>query len=342
MSNHHSTGALDDLLGSMKSAAAPFRATLQALHEKHRHNGEGKVADYIPELALADPNWFGISVVTVDGQSYNVGDSSQLFSMQSVSKPFVFGMALDANGRDAVLNKVGVEPTGEAFNAIVLDEQSNRPFNPLVNAGAIATADLVTGKDFAERIKRLLETFGRFVGHDVHIDNAIFMSERSTGHRNRAIAHLMRNFGMVSDRIEESLELYFQQCSILVSAHDLAVMGATLANAGTNPITKQPAIDRQYVKDVLSIMLTCGMYDYAGEWAYRVGLPAKSGVGGGICAVVPGVAGIGIFSPLVDARGNSVRGIKVCEELSTRFGLHVFESGFTGERLADQFRLRRA
>ena len=146
---------------------------------------------------------------------------------------------------------------------------------------------------------------------------------------------------MVSDRIEESLELYFQQCSVLVNAHDLAVIGAALANAGVNPITKQPALDRQYVKDVLSIMLTCGMYDYAGEWAYRVGLPAKSGVGGGICAVVPGVAGIGIFSPLVDARGNSVRGIKVCEELSTRFGLHAFESGFIGERLADQFRLRR-
>ena len=152
MSNHHSTGALDDLLGSMKSAAAPFRATMQALHEKHRHNSDGKVADYIPELALADPNWFGISVVTIDGQSYDVGDSTQLFSIQSVSKPFVFGLALDVNGRDAVLNKVGVEPTGEAFNAIVLDEQSNRPFNPLVNAGAIAIADLVPGKDFSERI----------------------------------------------------------------------------------------------------------------------------------------------------------------------------------------------
>jgi glutaminase len=333
--------ALDDLIGSLKSAVAPFRTTLQDLHAKYRGVNDGKVADYIPELALAKPEWFGISVVTVDGQSFDVGDHDQLFSIQSVSKPFVFGQALDDHGRDAVLAKVGVEPTGEAFNAIVLDEVSNRPFNPLVNAGAIATADLIHGKDFADRIKRLMGLFGRYTGRDLYIDNSIFLSERTTGHRNRAIAHLMLNFGMVSDQISDSLELYFQQCSILVNAHDLAVIGATLANAGVNPLTSQRAIEQQHVKDVLSVMLTCGMYDYAGEWAYRVGLPAKSGVGGGICAVIPGIGGIGIFSPLLDPRGNSVRGIKVCEELSTRFGLHAFELGFAGDKLADQFRLRR-
>ncbi len=336
-----STDALDDLLGGLRSKVAPFRATLNELHAKYRDNMDGKVADYIPELALADPNWFAISVVTVDGQTFDVGDCQQLFSIQSVSKPFMFGLALEDHGRDAVLKKVGVEPTGEAFNAIVLDEASNRPFNPLVNAGAIATADLVRGKDFADRIKRTLAMFGRYVGRELYIDNAIFLSERTTGHRNRAISHLMLNFGMVSEQIPDSLELYFQQCSILVNAHDLAVMGATLANAGVNPVTKERAIDRQYVKDVLSVMLTCGMYDYAGEWAYRVGLPAKSGVGGGICAVVPGLAGIGIFSPLLDARGNSVRGIKVCEELSDRFGLHSFELGFDGPVIEDEFQLRR-
>ena len=334
--------ALDDLIGSLKSAVAPFRTTLQELHAKYRGVDDGKVADYIPELALARPEWFGISVVTVDGQAYDVGDHDQPFSIQSVSKPFVFGQALDDHGRDAVLAKVGVEPTGEAFNAIVLDEASNRPFNPLVNAGAIATADLIHGKDFADRIKRLMAMFGRYAGRDLHIDNAIFLSERTTGHRNRAIAHLMLNFGMVSEQIPDSLELYFQQCAVMVNAHDLAVIGATLANAGVNPLTHQRAILQQHVKDVLSVMLTCGMYDYAGEWAYRVGLPAKSGVGGGICAVVPGVAGIGVFSPLLDERGNSVRGIKVCEELSTRFGLHAFELDFAGEKLADQFRLRKA
>jgi glutaminase len=341
MPNDNSTSALDDLIGSLKSAVAPFRTTLQDLHAKYRGVADGKVADYIPELALAKPEWFGISVVTVDGQSYDVGDWQQSFSIQSVSKPFVFGQALDDHGREAVLKKVGVEPTGEAFNAIVLDEASNRPFNPLVNAGAIATADLIHGKDFADRIKRLMMLFGRYTGRELFIDNAIFLSERTTGHRNRAIAHLMLNFGMVSEQIADSLELYFQQCSILVNAHDLAMMGATLANAGVNPATGVRAIEQPHVKDVLSVMFSCGMYDYAGEWGYRVGLPAKSGVGGGICAVVPGVAGIGIFSPPLDARGNSVRGIKVCEELSSRFGLHAFELGFTGDKLADQFRLRK-
>jgi glutaminase len=341
MSDINSTGALDELLGSLKSAVAPFRSTLNELHAKYRGETSGKVADYIPELALADPRWFGISVVTAEGQVFDAGDSQQLFSIQSVSKPFVFGLALEDHGREEVLRKVGVEPTGEAFNAIVLDEASNRPFNPLVNAGAIATCDLIKGKDLTDRIKRLLAMFSRYTGREAYVDNAIFMSERTTGHRNRAIAHLMLNFGMVSERVEDSLELYFQQCSILMNAHDLAVMGATLANAGVNPITKQRAIAQPYVKDVLSLMLTCGMYDYAGEWAYRVGLPAKSGVGGGICAVVPGRGGIGVFSPLVDARGNCVRGIKVCEELSERFGLHAFELGFDGERLDEQFRLRK-
>jgi glutaminase len=342
MPDDSSSSALDDLIGSLKSAVAPFRVTLQDLHAKYRGVADGKVADYIPELALAKPEWFGISVVTVDGQTYEVGDHDQSFSIQSVSKPFVFGQALDDHGREAVLKKVGVEPTGEAFNAIVLDEASNRPFNPLVNAGAIATADLIHGKDFADRIKRMMAMFGRYAGRELYVDNSIFLSERTTGHRNRAISHLMLNFGMVSEQIADSLELYFQQCSVLINARDLAVMGATLANAGVNPLTKTRAIEQQHVKDVLSVMFTCGMYDYAGEWGYRVGLPAKSGVGGGICAVVPGIAGIGIFSPPLDARGNSVRGIKVCEELSARFGLHAFELGFTGEKLADQFRMRRA
>jgi glutaminase len=341
MSENDPGAALDDLIGNLKSAVAPFRTTLAEIHAKYRDDTSGKVADYIPELALADPKWFGITVVTVDGQVFEVGDSKQSFTIQSVSKPFVFGMALDAHGRDEVLKKVGVEPTGEAFNSIVLDEQSNRPFNPLVNAGAIATSDLIQGKDFSDRLKRMLGMFGRYTGRELHIDNAVFLSERTTGHRNRAIAHLMLNFAMVSDQIDESLELYFQQCSILVHAHDLAVMGATLANAGVNPLTKERAIEHRYVKDVLSIMLSCGMYDYAGEWAYRVGLPAKSGVGGGICAVVPGRCGIGIFSPPLDARGNSVRGIKVCEELSSRFGLHAFDLGYEGRPMEEQFRHRK-
>jgi glutaminase len=326
---------LDMLLGRMKAAAAPIREVLRELHAKHAVNDAGKVADYIPELARADRNWFGISIATTDGQVFEVGDCKQLFTVQSISKAIVYGLALEDHGLEHVLSKVGVEPTGEAFNAIVLDEESNRPFNPMVNAGAIATADLIEGKDYPERVSRLLAFFGRFCGREVYVDNTVFMSERVTGHRNRAIAHLMRNFGMVGDRMEESLELYFQQCSILVTGHDLAIMGATLANGGVNPITGERAIQQKHVKYLLGVMLSCGMYDYAGEWAFRVGIPAKSGVGGGILGVVPGQFGIGVFSPPLAAKGNSVRGVATCRDLADRFGLHCLETGFAGTKLKD-------
>jgi glutaminase len=341
MSDEPSHNELDLLVGRMRSAAAPLRGTLQRLYDQFRDVRDGKVADYIPELAKADPEWFGISLVTAQGQSFDVGDASVNFSIQSASKPLVFGLALEDQGLDRVLSRVGVEPTGEAFNAIFLDEVSNRPFNPMVNAGAIATADLVNGVDYPERVSRLLDMFGRYVGHEVFVDNKVFMSERVTGHRNRAIAHLMRNFGMIGDRFEESLELYFQQCSILVSCHDLAMIGATLANGGVNPVTGVRGIQSEYVKYLLSVMLSCGMYDYAGEWAFRVGLPAKSGVAGGIVAVVPGKLGIGVFSPRLDAKGNSVRGVRVCAELSRLFGLHAFETGTAHESLGDQLQSRR-
>jgi glutaminase len=321
---------LDLLLGRMKAAAAPLRDVLREMHTRIAKNDEGRVADYIPELAKANRNWFGITIATTDGQIFEVGDCHQLFTIQSISKPFVYGMAIGDQGLDHVLSKVGVEPTGEAFNAIVLDEDSNRPFNPMVNAGAIATADLVKGKDFPERVSRLLAMFKRYCGRDVYMDNSVFMSERMTGHRNRAIGHLMLNFGMVGKQIEETLELYFQQCSVLVNSRDLAIMGATLANGGVNPMTRERAIEDRYVKYLLSIMLSCGMYDYAGEWAYRVGIPSKSGVAGGLVGVIPGRFGIGIYSPPLDSKGNSVRGIQVFQELSERFGLHILETGFGG------------
>jgi len=335
------TDHLGALLNKMKSATSPLRDTLREMHAKYAALSDGEVASYIPELAKADPRWFGICVVTVDGQVYEVGDCQQQFTIQSVSKPFVFGLALEDQGRDYVLSKVGVQPTSEAFNAIILDQVSNRPFNPMVNAGAIATSDLIKGKDFSERVTRMLEMFGRFCGRQVYIDNGVFLSERATGHRNRAMGHLMLNFGMVGEHIEQTLELYFQQCSVLVTCRDLAVMGATLANGGVNPLTGVRAIAAEYVKDVLSVMHTCGMYDFAGEWAFRVGIPAKSGVGGGITAVVPRRIGIGTFSPPLDAKGNSLRGIKVCQELSQRFGLHVFEANSDDTLLDRQLRTAR-
>lgn len=320
-----STGAF--LYSNAASAeASPILSSLQEMHAKYRENFNGKVATYIPELAKADPRQFGIALVTADGQIYEVGDARHLFTIQSISKPFVYGLALEDHGQDYVLGKVGVEPSGDAFNSIVFDERSNRPFNPMVNAGAIATTALIKGEGHDDRLTRLLEMFGRFTGRAVEIDRSVFLSEKATGHRNRAIAYLGLNSGMIDDRIDEHLDLYFEQCSVLVSARDLAVMAATLANNGVNPLTDERAIEERHVKNLLSVMHSCGMYDYAGEWGYRVGLPAKSGVGGGIIAVLPGQFGIGTFSPLLDERGNSCRGIQVCEEFSERFKLHMFKT----------------
>jgi glutaminase len=303
----------------------PIQEVLNQIHEKYRSLKLGVPATYIPELAKMNPEWFGICVVTVDGQKFLVGDAQQAFTIQSISKVFVHGLALEDHGRENVLSRVGVEPTGDAFNSIVLDEQSKRPYNPMVNAGAIATTSLIKGNGATDRLNRMLTMFERYIGHESHIDMSTFMSERTTGHRNRAMAHLMRNFGMIDDRIDESLDLYFQQCSLMVNCCDLAMMAATLANRGKNPQTGVQAVPSCYVRDMLSVMLMCGMYNYSGEWNYRVGLPAKSGVSGGLIVVVPGRLGIGIFSPPLDERGNSVRGVKVCEELSGKFGLHLFE-----------------
>jgi glutaminase len=313
------------LLGQFRAAASPLRAFLRDLHAKYRELRDGTVADYIPELSKANPDWFGLCLVTVDGQRFEFGDADQQFTIQSISKPFVYGMALEAHGREATLAKIGVEPSGDAFNSIELEAGTHRPHNPMINAGAIAAASLIAGAGPAERLNHVLDIFGRYIGHEVGVDMAVFTSERATGHRNRAIAHLMRNFDIIDERIEESLDLYFKQCSLLVSCKDLAMMAATLANGGVNPISGARAVAPEYVRDMLSLMYTCGMYDFAGEWAYRIGLPAKSGVGGGIIAVVPGEAGIGVFSPPLDARGNSVRGIRVFEELSQRYGLHIFD-----------------
>ena len=310
-------------------------SVLNELHVKYRDLREGKVADYIPELAKADPDAFAISLCTADGQVYEVGDFDREFTIQSISKPFVFGMGLNDLGRDFVGTRVGVEPTGDAFNSIVLDNSSKRPHNPMVNAGAIAMASVIKGNGPTERLNHLLDTLANYTGHRVNVDMSVFMSERTTGHRNRAIAHLMLNFGMIGSNVEEALDLYFQQCSALVNCRDLSVMAATLANKGVNPLTGATAIQSQYIKDVLSVMYTCGMYDYSGEWLYEVGLPAKSGVGGGIIAVVPQQLGIAVYSPRLDARGNSVRGIAVCKELSQRFDLHMFDALVGNSHIGD-------
>ena len=304
------------------SIPSPVLDFLQRLHRECAAITDGKVATYIPELAKANPNWFGICLVTATGAVYEVGDTRQPFTIQSISKPFVYGMALEDHGRSAVLQKVGVEPTGDAFNSISLEPGTGRPRNPMINAGAIATAGLIAGHEDT-RLNRLLETFGTYAGRPLALDENLYHSESETGHRNRAIGYMLRNFEILTDDPTPAVELYFEQCSISVTCRDLGFMAATLANQGVNPVTGKQAIRGEYVENVLSVMETCGMYDFAGEWLYKVGMPAKSGVAGGIIAVLPGQLGIGVFSPPLDSHGNSVRGVRVCEELSRSFDLHV-------------------
>jgi glutaminase len=304
------------------SVISPVLTYLERLYDECLEIRGGDVATYIPQLGAADPDWFAVCVVTVGGHAYEVGDVDQRFTIQSISKPFAYGLALEDLGVDAVSARVGVEPTGDPFNSITVDEESNRPFNPMVNAGAIVTTSLVRGATAHAKLGRIMDAFGRFVGHDLWIDEEVFQSERASGDRNRAIAYLMRNFGMLDGDVDQMLDLYFRQCSVLVTCRDLAMAAATLANRGQNPVTGERALDGHHVGNVLSVMQTCGMYDFAGEWTYTVGLPAKSGVSGGLLAVLPGQLGIGVLSPPLDARGNSVRGIEVCRRLSKDFALH--------------------
>ena len=282
----------------------------------------GAAANYIPELSKANPAHFGIGLATIDGHVYEAGDSAVEFTIQSISKAFVFALALEVVGPEKVEAKIGVEPSGEAFNSIRLTAD-NRPFNAMVNAGAIACSGLIHSVHGRAAFEFVRDALSRFAGRDLGVDEAVFQSERATGDRNRAIGYMLRNYSVVESNVDEVLDAYFQQCSILVTARDLAVMAATLANRGVNPITRQQVVSPYAVARTLSVMTSSGMYDYAGEWIYRVGIPAKSGVGGGIIAALPGQLGLGTFSPLLDSHGNSVRGIKVCETLSSHFELHV-------------------
>ncbi len=299
---------------------------LERLHARYAGLTDGRIADYIPELTKADPAWFGIALVTVGGEYFGVGDCGRSFTIQSLSKPFVYALALQDRGREELVGRVGVEPSGDSFDSIIKLDAHNRPHNPMINSGAIATTGMVRGETPEGRFARIQDTLEKCMGRRPSVNEAVYLSEKQTGHRNRALAHLMLNFGVLEGDVEDVLSVYFRQCSVEVTARDMATMAATLANRGVNPVTGQRAIEEGYIRDTLTVMHTCGMYNYAGEWAYTVGLPAKSGVSGGVIAVLPGQFGICVFSPPVDERGNSVRGIRVCEDLSRNTGMHIFET----------------
>jgi glutaminase len=304
----------------------PITALLHDVLEDIRPRDGGAPAGYIPELAAADPDRLALAVVGPRGRVRAVGDVTHEFTIQSISKPFVLALALADRGRDAVLRKVGVEPSGEPFNAISLEPGTGRPANPMVNAGAIATSALIPGDGVDDRMARIVEGLSAFAGRSLWVDEQVYASESATGDRNRALAHLLRSHGVIEGSVETAVETYFRQCSLLVTVRDLAVMSATLAFGGLNPVTGERVISEAVARDVLSIMASCGMYDYSGEWLLRVGLPAKSGVSGGLLAVAPSQFGIAAFSPRLDAHGNSVRAIALLETLGERFGMHLLES----------------
>lgn len=312
------------------SPTHPVLARLRRVHGELSGDREGQVRSSIPALAEADPDLFGIALVTNDGSVHEVGDSRERFTIQSAVKPFVYALALADSGPDAVLAAVGVEPTGEPFNALVLEAETGRPPNPMVNAGAILTGCLVDGDTAQERKDRIRQGLSGFAGRELDDDEAVSESEKGAGHRNRALSWLMKDRGTLPYEVEDALDVYLFACSLLVDARDLAVMGATLASGGRNPLTGEQVLPAELVPTVLSVMGTCGMYDGAGGWFVRVGLPAKSGVAGGMVAVQPGQLALGTYSPPLDEHGNSIRGAKACARLSEELGMHEFRPSGRG------------
>ncbi|MEN3952202.1 glutaminase A [Iodidimonas sp. SYSU 1G8] len=316
---------------------AELQEILDSAYHQAREDRGGAVADYIPELATADPEGFGLAIATAGGDLYTVGDADVKFTMQSVSKALAYCLATELIGREAVMRKVGVEPSGDAFNAIEFDPHTRRPFNPMVNAGAITVAGILHDQLGAGAFDFILDRLSRAAGRPLDMDEAVYRSESHTGHRNRAISHLLLGAGVLSAPVEPIVDLYFRQCAIRVTAVDLAWIGATLANMGENPVTDTPVFDLKAVRDTQSVMFSCGMYDYSGNWAYHVGIPAKSGVGGGLVGVVNRQLGLGSYSPRLDAKGNSVRGVAAFATLSDELGLHAFDCTNMGSTVVERF-----
>ena len=293
----------------------------------------GSVADYIPQLRRVDPDQLAIAVCTVDGQRFSAGDARTAFCLQSVSKTVSYCLALEEHGPDEVHRRVGREPSGQSFNELALNPKG-LPHNPMVNAGAIMTTSLIRPDlDIADRFDHVAATWARLTGGGrIGFNNAVYLSERQTADRNFALGYSMRESGAFrpGTDLQQTLEFYFQGCSIEVDAQLLAVAAASLANAGLCPLTEDPVFSADTVQSCLSLMSSCGMYDFSGEFAFTIGLPAKSGVSGALMLVIPGLMGICVWSPRLDELGNSVRGIEFCRKLVAEYNVHVFDSLVTG------------
>lgn len=322
-------GSVTDLTVSTGSLPPADRveALLTEGYQQYRSLGDGEVADYIPALADAAPDLFGACVVSTEGQVFEVGDATHEFSIQSISKPFVFALVCDAVGADEARAKLGVNGTGQPFNSVMAIEMSqDRTMNPMVNAGALATTSLVPGDTADEKWENILAGLSRFAGRELALDDEVYTSEAANNLRNQGIAHLLDSYERLYFDPDETTDVYTKQCSLRVSAHDLAVMGATLADGGENPLTREQVVDPETCTRVLAVLATAGLYERSGDWLYEVGLPGKSGVSGGIVTMAPGKGGLGTFSPPLDEAGNSVRGRQLTQLLSTQLGLNLFAS----------------
>ena len=296
-----------------------IEAALNEAYDKFKDLKEGKNADYIKELANVDPNIFGIALVTVDGQVYTKGDVQSQVSIQSVSKVFTMAQVIEEQGHQAVQDKIGVDATGMRFNSIVaIEMQKGKEINPLVNPGAIAASSLIAGNDSAAKWKHIVEVQSDFAGRPLSLDMPVYISEAGDNLRNQAIAHLLFAYGRMYFDPVQSTDIYTKQCALSVNAKDLATMAATLANGGVNPVTKKKVVSPETAMYTLPVMATAGLYDNSGIWFYNSGVPAKSGVGGGLLAVCPGKFGIAVVSPPLDAAGNSVKAQKVIDYVITQ------------------------
>lgn len=299
----------------------------RAVKEHRQYTIDGTVANYIPELGSADPQTLGITLVQLDGSTYSAGDCTISFTLQSISKIVSLLLALMDHGPDTVFEKVGKEPTGDPFHSIAKLElmRPSRPLNPMINAGAIAVTSMIKGDDPDDKIERLLQLTRRLTRSDnVKVNERVYLSEKKTADRNRALAYFMRENGTIHGDVEEILDVYFRQCAIEVHCSDLACMGAVLANEGRDLLSNQPVVPAEYARIVKTFMVTCGMYNASGSFAIDVGIPAKSGVSGGILALVPYRMGIGVIGPALNQYGNSVAGVRLLESLSKQWDLSIF------------------
>lgn len=309
-------------------SAENIDGVIKEAYDQFKSVKEGKNADYIPYLAKVDPNLYGIAVITTDGHIHLVGDIKYEFGIESISKVMTLALAMQERGPKVIKDSIGANATGLPFNSITaLETLGQEPQNPMVNAGAIATASLILPKNNkAEKWKKMHNYYNKFAGRELKLIDELFKSEMETNQRNKSIAILLQSYNRIFDDPMIALEVYTRQCSFGVNTKDLAVMAATLANSGINPMTKEKLIDAKDVPEILAVMSTAGLYENTGEWMYTVGLPAKSGVGGGIMAVVPGKMGIAVFAPPLDSAGNSVKAQKAIEYIADKLSLNLFSA----------------